>query len=77
VLFRNYSIIGLYVGAYRRNRSDQDLMRSIHADVFRLIETGQVIPLIDRVVPLAEAPAALRAIEERRVTGKALVAVRS
>jgi NADPH:quinone reductase-like Zn-dependent oxidoreductase len=40
-----------------------------------LIEAGQVAPAIDRVYPLAEAPEALRQLEQGRVRGKSVLRV--
>lgn len=40
-----------------------------------LLETGKVVPIVDRIYPLSEAPAAIRYLEERRVKGK--VAIRT
>jgi alcohol dehydrogenase len=39
-----------------------------------LVETGALRPVIDRVLPLAEAREALRLIEDREVIGKIIVA---
>ena len=41
-----------------------------------LIEAGQLAPAVDRVYPLHEAPAAIRYMQEGRVRGKVVVAVR-
>ena len=76
VLFNNYSVVGLYVGAYRRDPGDRALVRRVQRQVLDLVRTGRVAPLIDRVVPLADGPVALADLEERRVLGKALVHVR-
>jgi NADPH2:quinone reductase len=76
LLFRNYSVLGLFVGAYRRGANDHALLKRVHDEVFELVGSGRVIPRIDRVVPLAEAPAALADLENRLVSGKALVQTR-
>ena len=39
-----------------------------------LVDSGKLRPVIDRVLPLAEARAALRLIEDREVIGKVIVA---
>jgi NADPH:quinone reductase-like Zn-dependent oxidoreductase len=43
--------------------------------VTKLIETGAVTPTIDRSLPLAEAPAAMRLLEAGRVRGKVAIRV--
>ncbi|MDB9495921.1 NAD(P)-dependent alcohol dehydrogenase [Spirulina major CS-329] len=40
-----------------------------------LIEAGQVVPWVDRTYPLAETPAAIRALESRQICGKVAIAV--
>jgi NADPH:quinone reductase-like Zn-dependent oxidoreductase len=40
-----------------------------------LFEAGTVVPAVDRVFPLAEAPAAVRYMREGRARGKVVVAV--
>ncbi len=54
------------VGSYSRNRAD--LVRTLEwaAD-------GRLKPVIDRVLPLAEAPAAFAALRARQVLGKLLI----
>ncbi len=40
-----------------------------------LIEAGEVTPVIDRSYPLAEAPQAIRYLEEGRARGKVVIDV--
>jgi alcohol dehydrogenase len=42
--------------------------------LLRLVEEGKLKPVIDRVLPLAEAREALRLLEDREVIGKVIVA---
>lgn len=42
-------------------------------DLCQLVETGRLVPVIDRVLPLGEAAQALALVEERRALGKVLV----
>jgi NADPH2:quinone reductase len=42
-------------------------------DLFAWLESGQLTPRIDRVLPLAEAAAAHRDLEARRTAGKVLL----
>jgi NADPH:quinone reductase-like Zn-dependent oxidoreductase len=45
------------------------------ADLTELIESGKVMPVIDRTYPLAETPAALRHIETGHARGKVVITV--
>jgi NADPH:quinone reductase-like Zn-dependent oxidoreductase len=45
------------------------------ADLTELIESGKVMPVIDRTYPLAETPEALRYIETGHVRGKIVITV--
>ena len=40
-----------------------------------LLETGKIVPVIDRRYPLSEVPEALRYLEEGRALGKAVITV--
>jgi NADPH:quinone reductase-like Zn-dependent oxidoreductase len=40
-----------------------------------LLETGKVVPVIDRCYPLGEVPEALRYIEEGHAQGKVVITV--
>ena len=42
--------------------------------LLKLVQTGQLKPVIDRVLPLTEAREALRLLEQREVIGKVIVA---
>ncbi len=41
----------------------------------RLIETGQIAPIVDRTYPLAEVPHALRRIEAGQARGKIAITI--
>ena len=56
----------MYVSRHRR--ADLDALS-------RLIETGQVTPVIDRTYRLGEAPAAVRRLAEGQARGKIVMAV--
>ena len=55
------------VGSYGRNRAD--MVRTLD-----FVATGKLRPVIDRIYPLTGAEEAFRALRERRVLGKVLVA---
>src|SRR5207302_2268627 len=60
VLVKNYSVVGVHWGLYNRLRPA--VPRQIHDDLLRLYAEGKIDPLISRVAPLEEAPAALAAL---------------
>lgn len=47
--------------------------RSDLAALIELVRNGQLQPVIDRIVPLRDTVAALRALEEREVVGKVII----
>lgn len=56
------------IGSYGRNRTD--LVATLD-----WVAQGKLKPVIDRVLPLAEAPAALAALRNREVKGKVLLSM--
>jgi NADPH:quinone reductase-like Zn-dependent oxidoreductase len=69
-------IAGLFSGRrYRTFLQTPDA--ALLSDVLLLVEQGKLRPLVDRAFPLAELPAALRHVEERRARGKVVIEVRS
>lgn len=68
------AIVGLVTGR-RYGTFIQTANAALLGDVVALIEQGKVRPLVDRTFPLAEVPAALRHLEERRARGKVVINV--
>ena len=58
--------LGTFVSS--ENREDLIVLKE-------LIESGKVRPVIDRTYPLAEAPKAIRYLEEGHAKGKVLITV--
>jgi NADPH:quinone reductase-like Zn-dependent oxidoreductase len=54
--------------ASKENAADLTVLRE-------LIESGKVVPMLDRTYPLSETPAAIRYVEEGRARGKVVIAV--
>ncbi len=52
-----------------------EIVAAVREHVWPLIESGAVIPVVDRVVPMHDAAAAHRAIEAGEAVGKVLLAV--
>jgi len=75
LLLANTEVIGAGWGGYAMGRPEVNL--EIGAAINRLIEQGNVAPIVGERFPLERAADALRAIDERRATGKIVLDVRS
>jgi NADPH2:quinone reductase len=71
ILLKNISIVGCYWGGYVE-RHPQYAARA-QAELIRMYEAGQIKPVVSREYPLAQAPAAMRALAERKITGKVVL----
>lgn len=74
LLVKNAAVSGLYWGSYRRH--DPERVRAAFQQLFDWHEAGLIRPKTSEVVPLAETPAALDRLLQRRTTGKLVVDVR-
>jgi NADPH:quinone reductase len=74
LLLHNTEVVGAGWGAYAMGRPEVN--GEIGAAVNRLIEQGFVRPIVGERFPLERAAQALRAIDERRATGKIVLDVR-
>ncbi|MFC4425067.1 NADPH:quinone oxidoreductase family protein [Deinococcus navajonensis] len=70
-LLKGASLVGVFWGEFAR-RDPQGNARNL-ARLAAWITQGEVRPLVSERYPLEEAPAALRALLERRVTGKVVL----
>lgn len=75
LLLGNTEVIGAGWGGYVMGRPEVNL--EIGAAVNRLIEQGNVVPIVGERFPLERAADALRFLDERRATGKVVLDVRS
>jgi NADPH:quinone reductase-like Zn-dependent oxidoreductase len=62
LFFKNLSILGSTMGS-----------RSRFFTIFRHVEAGRLKPVVDQVLPLAEAPRAHELLEQRRAFGKVIL----
>lgn len=62
---RNYSLVGVYAGAYSRGENVAD-----HEELLRLYEAGSLASPVTRTVPFEELPDALDEVATGRVIGK-------
>ena len=73
-LLKNYSIVGVFCGAWKTAFPDE---AATAADkVMALVGEGALRPRVDRVLPLAQAAEAMRAVAERSVQGRMVLQVR-
>jgi NADPH:quinone reductase len=70
-LVKNYSVVGLHWGLYRTQ--EPALIATVHAELTRLVESGQVDPLLGDVLPLDQAPQALARLADRGTVGKVVL----
>jgi NADPH2:quinone reductase len=73
LLYRSYSVVGVYAAAYQRNRHTEAYRSSVYVEITRLLQDGAIRPVIAAEVPLASAPAALTGLANRAVVGKVIV----
>ena len=74
LLLRNTSVIGVAWGEYVR--VDPKMPRTIAAELATLHAAGHIRPPIGGVYPMERCGDALRALEERRATGKLVLKIR-
>ena len=74
LLLKEYGVLGVYWGAFARREPEQN--RANFARLIEWLRTGELRPVIWKRFSLADVPAALAALAERRVIGKAVIVVR-
>jgi NADPH2:quinone reductase len=74
LLLGNTEVVGAGWGAYAMGKPEVN--REIGAAVSRMIEAGVIRPIVGERFPLERAGEALKAIDERRATGKVVLDVR-
>ena len=73
VLRRNYSILGIYMGAYSAGDENRRYMLAMHDEIMELLASGRCRALVDRETDLAGATQALTDLADRKVTGRPIV----
>jgi len=73
-LLKNYSIIGVFAGAWAERFSAE--AARMNDKLMRLLADGQIRPHIDRILPLEEAGDAMRAVANRTVQGRIVLKIR-
>lgn len=72
-LVKNFSVIGVYWGAYRKR--DPAVLQQSWRELLEWLAEGALKPHISATYPLADAPAALESLVARRATGKVVVTI--
>ncbi|RXH24901.1 MULTISPECIES: NADPH:quinone oxidoreductase family protein [Bradyrhizobium] len=73
-LLKNYSIIGVFVGAWAEKFPAE--AARMNESLVQLLAGGQIRPHIDRVLPLEEVTEAMRAVANRTVQGRIVLRIR-
>jgi NADPH:quinone reductase len=71
VLVKNYSVVGLHWGLYRKY--DPAVFGMVHEQLTRLVDEGHVDPLVGETLPLDQAPQALAKLADRSTVGKVVL----
>lgn len=71
VLVKNYSVVGLHWGLYRKY--DPAMFGMVHEQLTRLVEEGHIDPLVGETLPLDQAPQALAKLADRSTVGKVVL----
>lgn len=72
-LIKNYSIVGLHWGLYKRY--DPKSVVEAHRALSALANEGVAVPLVSEIVPFADAPVGLAKLAAGNTTGRVVVAV--
>jgi len=73
-LLKNYSILGVFVGAWAERFSDE--AARMNDTLMQLLADGKIRPHIDRILPLEAAADAMRAVANRTVQGRIVLKIR-
>src|SRR5205085_2041370 len=74
LLLKNIEISGLQVSDYRKRHPEQ--VAACFAEIFSLYEQGKLKPAPTTVFPLEQAGAALAAVRDRKIAGRAVLQLR-
>lgn len=74
LLVKNYSVVGLYWGAYME-LGGREVVLAAHDDLVNKFRSGAIHADISKIYDLSDIPDALRALEERTVTGRLVLAI--
>lgn len=72
-LFRNYSVVGVYMGGYPHVAFDY--LRQVNDQLWDWYQQGKIEPLIGRKIALSEAAQAIADLGNRKTVGKVIVSI--
>lgn len=72
-LVKNFAVLGLYWGLYSERRPD--LVIEAHEALTALAASGAIRPVVDEVVPFADAPAAIEKLAGGTTVGRVVIEV--
>jgi NADPH2:quinone reductase len=75
ILLRNIDVIGSVLGIALQE--DPGLQTLLHSELERMVELGQVRPIVGQVVPLERAADGYRLLEDRQAVGKVVIEIGS
>jgi NADPH2:quinone reductase len=70
-LVKNYSVVGLHWGLYKK--MDPDSIQAAHRDLSALAESGAVLPLVSVRLPFADAAAGIAKLASGDTTGRVVI----
>lgn len=70
-LLKGASVVGVFWGDFARREPKNQI--TMMQDLFTMLESGQIQPLISKTYALADTQSALEAMAARRVTGKIVI----
>ena len=73
-LLKNYSIVGVFVGAWAEKFPDRAVR--MNETLAQLLADGKIRPHIDRILPLDQVREAMRAVANRTVQGRIVLKVK-
>lgn len=73
ILLKDMSVVGVYWGGYVERHPEY--FHQAQAALFAMYEAGQIKPVVTAQWPLAEAPAAMRALAGRKTSGKVVLMI--
>jgi NADPH:quinone reductase len=73
VLLGNYSVMGVYMGAYSRGDANHGLLRGVHDELMSRLSAGDIRAVVDREVTLSGVAEALGQLRDRKVIGRIVV----
>ena len=74
LLLKNYSIVGVFTGAWIDKFPDQSVR--MNNALAQLLAEGKIRPHIDRVLPLDDVKEAMRAVGDRSARGRIVLKIR-